>query len=124
MMRISQPLAEQVFEAYCELFGAVEDGIEGDRFFELRECFRNLQARVQDDAVRQDELNSFRAFAKDEHNDDGHLEIENSAIVSVSEDGGAYVEAWIWVPDEALVCVEEGKGDTEGCKQGLPSQSS
>jgi hypothetical protein len=28
---------------------------------------------------------------------DGELEVDPSAIVSISEDGGAYVMAWVWV---------------------------
>lgn len=105
MLRITQPLAEQLFEAYCELFGAVENGINNDRFFELRERFRNLQSQIQDNAAAQDQLSAYRTFAHNEHNDDGHLEVEDSAIVSVSEDGGAYVEAWAWVPNESIVSV-------------------
>lgn len=31
-MRITKPLAEQVFEAYCELFAAVENGINNENF--------------------------------------------------------------------------------------------
>lgn len=31
------------------------------------------------------------------HQDDGELEIDDNAKVSMSPDGGAYVEAWVWV---------------------------
>ncbi len=30
---------------------------------------------------------------------DGEIEIDADAVVSVSEDGGAYVAAWVWVYD-------------------------
>jgi hypothetical protein len=31
---------------------------------------------------------------------DGELEIDSGAIVSMGDDPGAYVMAWVWVPDE------------------------
>ena len=31
------------------------------------------------------------------HTEDGVCEIDDNAKVSVSEDGGAYVQAWVWV---------------------------
>lgn len=102
MTHITQPLAEQLFEAYSELFGAVENGIDSDRFFQLREKFRRLQCQIEESEAEQAQLSNYRDFAHDKHNDDGHLEVDSSAIVSVSEDGGAYVQAWIWVPRESL----------------------
>jgi hypothetical protein len=31
---------------------------------------------------------------------EGSVEVDDNALVSVSDDGGAYVQAWIWVSDE------------------------
>lgn len=101
-MRITKPLAEQVFEAYCELFAAVENGINNENFFPLRERFRSVRQQVLENETSQEQLQQYRTFAHDSHNDDGHLEVDDSAVVSVSEDGGAYVEAWVWVPNESL----------------------
>lgn len=33
---------------------------------------------------------------------EGELEVDGNAIVSESEDGGAYVMAWVWVADRDL----------------------
>jgi hypothetical protein len=35
--------------------------------------------------------------AAKERQDDGTLEIDDNAVVSMGADDGAYVEAWIWV---------------------------
>jgi len=101
-MRISAPLARELYNVYCELFSAVEDGIDNDCFFKLRECFRNIQGKYQQNVSSQELLQSYRSYAHDNHNNDGHLEVDDTAIVSVSEDGGAYVEAWIWVSNDDL----------------------
>lgn len=33
---------------------------------------------------------------------EGALEVDDNAVVSESEDGGAYVMAWVWVGDDEL----------------------
>jgi hypothetical protein len=48
----------------------------------------------------------WRQMAKDEHQEDGRVEIDDNAAISLSEASegivGAYVQAWVWVdlPDE------------------------
>ncbi|MGD1032699.1 MAG: hypothetical protein ABSA05_16340 [Opitutaceae bacterium] len=32
---------------------------------------------------------------------DGEVEVDDDAVVSMGDDGGAYVQAWLWVSDEA-----------------------
>jgi hypothetical protein len=32
---------------------------------------------------------------------DGEIEVDDDAVVSIGGDGGAYVQAWLWVSDEA-----------------------
>lgn len=39
------------------------------------------------------------AAAKRIHQSDGQVEIDDGAVVSISDDGGAYVAAWVWVDD-------------------------
>lgn len=43
----------------------------------------------------------YRALAKKKYEDEGVLEIDDNAKVSISEDPqgvrGAYVQAWVWV---------------------------
>ena len=110
-MRITNPMGEQIYEAYCELFAAIENGINNDNFFLLREQFRNIQSQVCENEDEQKGLEAFRAHAREKHNDDGNLEVDETAVVSVSEDGGAYVAAWIWIPEEAVSSVGEGADD-------------
>jgi len=40
----------------------------------------------------------FRTRAKELYNEDGRIEVDGNARVSAGNDGGAYVEAWVWVP--------------------------
>jgi hypothetical protein len=40
--------------------------------------------------------------AREEHESEGTLEIDENAIVSFSSDGGAYVAAWVWVDNSAI----------------------
>lgn len=37
--------------------------------------------------------------ARSIHQVEGECEIDNNAQISYSSDGGAYVQAWVWVPD-------------------------
>jgi hypothetical protein len=95
-MRINKQLGHQLFEAYQELFKAVEDGIGTDQFFQLRERFRNLQSEVHQNQTQQLKLEAIRKKANELYADD-EIEIDEDAIVSESEDG-AFIEAWLWVP--------------------------
>lgn len=45
----------------------------------------------------------YLAAAKRIHVEEGTLEIDEPAIVSQSEGGGAYVQAWVWVHDEDAI---------------------
>ncbi len=40
----------------------------------------------------------FRAQAKALYHEDGEIEVDRDARVSIGDDDGAYVEAWVWVP--------------------------
>ena len=48
--------------------------------------------------------NKYRDAARRLYHDEGHIEVDKAAEVSISEDdeaGGCYVQAWVWV------CAEE-----------------
>jgi hypothetical protein len=45
--------------------------------------------------VKRDER--FRIQARELYHEDGQIEVDDDARISVA-DGGAYVEAWVWVP--------------------------
>lgn len=42
------------------------------------------------------------SLAQEEYQREGTLEIDSYARVSVSDDGGAYVQAWVWVDNPKL----------------------
>lgn len=42
----------------------------------------------------------FRSRAKEIYHEEGQIEIEPNARVSIGGDEGAYVEAWVWEPKE------------------------
>ena len=39
----------------------------------------------------------YRIAAKNEYQDPGRIEIDDDAVVSKSEDDGAYVQAWVYI---------------------------
>jgi hypothetical protein len=41
--------------------------------------------------------------ARAEREEEGEIEIDDNAKVSYSTDGGAYVQAWVWVGDDAII---------------------
>jgi hypothetical protein len=43
---------------------------------------------------------AYRRAAIHQHHDEGVIEIDENARVSDGADGGAYVQAWVWVSDE------------------------
>jgi len=40
----------------------------------------------------------FRARARELYHEEGEIEVDGDAPVSVGSDDGAYVAAWLWVP--------------------------
>ena len=42
---------------------------------------------------------AYRTAAKKQWERDGELEIDDNAVVSIGDDPGAYVAAWVWVAD-------------------------
>jgi len=42
----------------------------------------------------------FRQRAKELYHDEGEIEVDDGAPVSIGEDAGAYVQAWVWVCSE------------------------
>jgi hypothetical protein len=59
-----------------------------------------LYPKVSDEAIRTSAIEQWA--------EDGQVEIDADAVVSRSEDGGAYVAAWVWVE-----LVGEGSSDEE-----------
>jgi hypothetical protein len=40
----------------------------------------------------------FRTRAKELYHEEGEIEVDGDAAVSLGNDDGAYVAAWVWVP--------------------------
>jgi hypothetical protein len=55
----------------------------------------------------------YRDAAKKLHHREGELEIDDDAIVSKGDDPGAYVQAWIWVPNSDAGVEEEAEEENE-----------
>jgi hypothetical protein len=45
---------------------------------------------------------AYRKAAKRMFQDEGTIEIDDGATVSAGDANGAYVEAWVWVPDDEI----------------------
>ena len=69
------------------------------------EAIRGVSAKIREEDRQQRELESFRQDAKLVHEEEGTCEIDDEAVVSLSEDNegvaGAYVAAWVYVEKEA-----------------------
>lgn len=58
--------------------------------------------------TRQELDEKFVLAAKEEYQEEGTVEVDDGAVVSYSSDGGAYVQAWVWVTnDEAGVAASD-----------------
>jgi hypothetical protein len=45
------------------------------------------------------EVAAYVAQAREQYHRDGEIEVDHNAVVSHVDAGGAYVLAWVWVPD-------------------------
>ncbi|WP_415912503.1 hypothetical protein [Neptuniibacter sp. QD37_11] len=54
---------------------------------------------VADEQQEQDEHAELIKVARDQYKDEGSIEIDNDAFISLSDESkeGAYVQAWVWV---------------------------
>ena len=65
----------------------------------LKEAIK-AQAKGQDADARTNE--GYIKAALKIYQQDGEVDIDQNCAISYSEDGGAYVAAWVWVPDSAV----------------------
>lgn len=65
-----------------------------DDVIELYHQVKKIEAEYAQDKAIEDR---YREKADEEHGRDGECEIDDDAVVSISEDGGAYVASWVWV---------------------------
>lgn len=67
-------------------------------------AFKKLLAEIDDSEKEQSELHPYRETARGRQVF-GEIEVDDNAVVSLSEDGGAYVGAWMWIDaEDARVC--------------------
>ena len=67
---------------------------------QVLEDLQKSLARAVRDADADGALNEqYRAAAKARWEREGEIEIDDEAAVSIGDDGGAYIQAWVWVRD-------------------------
>ena len=77
-------------DARALLSQAIEAGLQ---FGDVISAFHAQQAPVSSAVAR---------YASEDFSEEGVCEIESTAFVSKSANGGHYVSAWVWVPDTSL----------------------
>lgn len=70
----------------------------------VRDQATRLLVAIQKAQIPEDDVLEpmYRRYAQEVYQEDGELEFDNDAIVSISGDGGAYVQGWKWVDSDAL----------------------
>lgn len=59
----------------------------------------------------------YRDQAKEQYHRDGETEVDEDACVSVSDDNGAYVQAWVWVDDKCCQYCDDPLRPGEVCEK-------
>ena len=59
-------------------------------------------SNTEDNTDSPDLDEAYRAAATQRWHREGEIEIDSNAVVSKGDDPGAYVAAWVWVPDSAV----------------------
>lgn len=78
---------------------------------ESRRLIGLIEQKAQDQEGLQDWIDKARTL----YQKDGKVEVDDGAIVSLSEDGGAYVMAWVWVSNADMGIKDEDE-DEESIK--------
>lgn len=88
----------------AQLEGLVRE--HGMRFSDAVEFFAGRQSALSQ---------RYADYARENLQDDGNIEFDDAAIVSVSADRGAYVLAWKWVDqgDVGLTDLEQAQAEGE-----------
>jgi predicted dehydrogenase len=72
--------------------------------------FLGLPVADEPDSQTGPRAEAYRKAAREQHEDEGTLEVDDNAVVSFGDDDGAYVAAWVWVgKEEAGICRECGE---------------
>ena len=86
----------KAYELAKDLFGGRVDSTVDNMVLEEREVPGSLQTEPEgaEEAARWDTI---RTMAKDKHESEGNLEIDENAVVSEGDDNGAYIQCWKWI---------------------------
>lgn len=86
--------------------GVTSGFLDQDEAAALQAVRNSLAPKLNSMSVAQlatwQEEDKYRQAAWDNFHRDGECEIDDEAKVSIGSDGGAYVQAWIWVPASRL----------------------
>lgn len=103
--RFSVPLDRRLSDLLREYgAGAVNSELTQFGFDRPIELYNKLK---QLDEQKDAPFAPYRKAAWEDHHCDGQIEIDDNAPVSLSDDGGAYVQAWVWVDDERALGGDE-----------------
>jgi hypothetical protein len=61
----------------------------------------NIKRRIEKTLKEEPDAKLYLAAAK-KHQEEGKLEVDGNAVVSIGTDNGAYVQAWIWVGNSEI----------------------
>lgn len=94
MMTIPRPLAETIYQAYCELWEACKTVVDEPGLISKNTEIMEEMKCLHDGEALDD---CYIKAARNMHQDGGSVEIDDGAVVSKGTDPGAYVEARVWV---------------------------
>lgn len=80
----------------------VEEAYRKNKAVALKKHLKTLSKAVADLEAAEPQAERYRAAAKTKLHNEGTLEVDDDAVVSISKDDGAYVQAWVWIPDSLL----------------------
>jgi hypothetical protein len=97
-------------ERDAKLFWTEELRETRERLEQEAKDYRVIAAKIDEAKADFDEDDPYRAAAKEDADDE--LEIDDDAVVSPGSDPGAWVHAWVWIPERkaGLFTCEECSG--------------
>jgi len=95
-------ITDEQAEAVTKLMSSESLGYSYDLPEEVVAELRALAKKIREAQVdtKNPVLQAYVAKAKEQRYRESDYEIDNDAVVSPGSDPGAYVMAWVWVPDD------------------------
>lgn len=98
----AEKLAQDWVAHYFEGKPRPEDWRDGLELLRDQPCFMDSIDVIEHIVLPPDNSDNPYVKAAIRREKEGELEIDSTALVSEGDDTGAYVQAWIWVPDDEL----------------------